>query len=209
MDLTNVRSLRQSTTAVAFFATAICKVAPLKAFAIFCGLLVTFDYIMCVLLVFPALCIYDRALIRGGRNCCISCHCCHQMEAGDKGEDGKDGKPSLIRRILVAYYKVVHKLRWGLLLACIAGFVVSAIYASSLTLPTSADVRLLDPDSSQFEVNYEWRVNLLSEVLLKQGGSRGYVIWGVVPADTGHHLNPGTYGLRFECPPRNNVISLF
>jgi len=28
--------------------------------------------------------------------------------------------------------------------------------------------------------------------LLKKGGSRGYVIWGVKPADTGHHLNPGT-----------------
>jgi len=186
----------QVTTAIAFFATAICKVAPLKAFAIFCGLLVTFDYIMCVLLVFPALCVYDRSLLRGGKNCCISCHCCHQLEAHDADDsDGEGDKPSLIRQILMAYYKVVHSLRWGLLLACVAGFIVSAIFAGSLNLPTSSDVRLLDADASQFEVSYEWRVNLLSEVLMKERGSRGYVIWGVLPADTGHRLNPGTLSL--------------
>jgi len=148
---------------------------------------------MCVLLVFPALCIYDRSLIRGSKNCCISCHCCRQLEAHDADDsDGEGDKPSLIRRILMAYYKVVHSLHWGLLLACVAGFVVSAIYASSLTLPTSSDVRLLNPDWSQFEANFQWRVNLLSEVLMKEGGSQGYVIWGVNPADTGHHLDPGT-----------------
>jgi hypothetical protein len=116
------------------------------------------------------------------------------MEAHDEedGPDGEEAKPSCIRRVLTSYYNLVHKIRWGLLLVCVAGFIVTAIYASSLTLPTSSDVRLLDADSSQFEVNYEWRVNLLSEVLLKQGGSSGYVIWGVVPADTGNHLNPGT-----------------
>lgn len=194
------------TTAVAFFATAICKVAPLKAFAIFCGLLVTFDYIMCVLLIFPAICIYDRSLIRGGKNWCISCHCCHQLEAHDADDADGEEKPSLIRRILAQYYKIVHCSRWALLLACLAGFIVSAIYASRLTLPTSSDVRLLDPKSSQFEVNYEWRLNLLSEVLLKKGGSQGYVIWGVQPADTGHHLNPGTLpmytrGLFGSCTP--------
>lgn len=147
---------------------------------------------MCVALIFPALCIYDRSLVRGTKNCCISCHCCRRMEAHDDSTDGEAAKPSCIRRALTSYYKIVHKLRWGLLLACVAGFIVTCIYAASLTLPTSSDVRLLDPDSSQFEVNYEWRVNLLSEVLLKQSGSRGYVIWGVKPADTGHHLNPGT-----------------
>lgn len=116
------------------------------------------------------------------------------MEAHDEqdGPNGEVAKPSCIRWVLTSYYNVVHKIRWGLLLICVAGFIVTAIYASSLTLPTSSDVRLLDADSSQFEVNYEWRVNLLSEVLLKQGGSSGYVIWGVVPADTGNHLNPGT-----------------
>lgn len=47
-------------------------------FAIFCGFLVMFDYIMNVLLVFPALCIYDQAIqAKGyqGVNFCMSCSC--------------------------------------------------------------------------------------------------------------------------------------
>jgi hypothetical protein len=52
------------TTAIAFFATAICPVAPIKMFAIFCGLLIIFDYILTVAFIFPALCIYDKALIK-------------------------------------------------------------------------------------------------------------------------------------------------
>ena len=52
------------TTALAFFATAVCPVAPIKMFAIFCGLLIIFDYVLTVCFVFPGLCIYDRALIK-------------------------------------------------------------------------------------------------------------------------------------------------
>lgn len=71
------------TTAVAFFSTAICPVAPIKMFAIFCGLLIIFDYIMCVLMVFPALCIYDKSIQAKKRGhvgnrfwtCCVSCTC--------------------------------------------------------------------------------------------------------------------------------------
>lgn len=51
------------TTALAFFATAVCPVAPIKMFAIFCGLLIIFDYVLTVCFVFPGLCIYDQALI--------------------------------------------------------------------------------------------------------------------------------------------------
>jgi len=51
--------LTTTTTAVAFFGTAICPVGPIVCFAVFCGLLITFDYFMDILLVFPALCLYD------------------------------------------------------------------------------------------------------------------------------------------------------
>lgn len=163
---------------------------------------------MCVILVFPALCIYDRSLIRGSKNCCISCHCCHRLEAQDEDVDGEEKRPSLIRRILMAYYSGLHCVRWGLLLACIAGFIVTCIYASRLTLPTTSDVRLLDPDSSQFEINYQWRLNLLSEVLLKQSGSQGYVIRGVHAADTGHHIDPGTLSSICNAVRSNGVAVL-
>lgn len=98
------------TTAVAFFATAICPVAPIKMFAIFCGLLITFDYIMNILLVFPALVIYDKAVIASLKRlareegakpqcwiCCISCSCCGlcgpkaRMHQLDDLEDAVDG----------------------------------------------------------------------------------------------------------------------
>ena len=72
------------TTAIAFFASAICPVAPIQMFAIFCGLLIMWDYVLTVLFVFPALCIYDKALIkrvhrkRQGRDNCLwgSWLCC-------------------------------------------------------------------------------------------------------------------------------------
>jgi len=52
------------TTAFAFFATAVCPVAPIKMFAIFCGLLILLDYVLVVFFIFPGLCIYDQALIK-------------------------------------------------------------------------------------------------------------------------------------------------
>jgi len=62
-DALGAMFLTTLTTAVAFFATAVCPVAPIKMFAIFCGLLIIFDYVLTVCFIFPGLCIYDRALI--------------------------------------------------------------------------------------------------------------------------------------------------
>jgi predicted RND superfamily exporter protein len=194
------------TTAVAFFATAICPVAPIKMFAIFCGLLIIFDYIMNILLVFPALCIYDKALVaKGHQNVSwyITCTCCgvfapkgsnddeEEIEdvddtSNDKHNDSleEEFKPNLIRQILLLFYRGLHFVRWPLLVLCIVAIIITTYFASTLEMPTSSDVRLLD-DSIQFEQNYLWRQNLLSEALEKAGGSQASVIWGVQPADTG------------------------
>mmetsp|Transcript_5011 Transcript_5011/g.14599 ORF Transcript_5011/g.14599 Transcript_5011/m.14599 type:complete len:1206 (+) Transcript_5011:1375-4992(+) len=59
-DAAGAMFLTTITTSVAFFATAICPVAPVKLFSILCGTMVIFDYIMDVLIMFPALCIYDN-----------------------------------------------------------------------------------------------------------------------------------------------------
>jgi len=85
------------TTSLAFFATAVCPVAPIKMFAIFCGLLILLDYLLVVLFIFPGLCIYDLALMnrREGKQSggflagcwigCVSCgacfSCCHKAAA--------------------------------------------------------------------------------------------------------------------------------
>jgi len=96
------------TTALAFFATAVCPVTPIKMFAIFSGLLILFDYILTVGFVFPALCIMDRALIKrsseehtgGFFSCwmaCVGCgtcfSCCSHSNFYDDvvvGESGSD-----------------------------------------------------------------------------------------------------------------------
>jgi predicted RND superfamily exporter protein len=206
-DAASAMFLTTLTTAVAFFATAICPVAPIKMFAIFCGLLIIFDYVMNILLVFPALCIYDKVLMsRGGHakvNWCITCTCCGYLGPsgyGDEDEEalnadaptkqnvdnteGEEFKPSLIRRILLAFYDGLHYIRWPLLVVCMVAIALTVYFASTLELPTSSDFRLLD-ESNQFELHYIWSQNLLAKVLDKAGGSQAYVIWGVKPADTG------------------------
>jgi predicted RND superfamily exporter protein len=206
-DAASCMFLTTLTTAVAFFATAICPVAPIKMFAIFCGLLIIFDYIMNVLLVFPALCIYDKALVAKGHqnvSWCITCTCCGLFVPKDDNDDEEEEiedvedttndknndsleeefKPNLIRRILLVYYRGLHFVRWPLLVLCLAAIAATAYFATTLEMPTSSEVRMLD-DSFQFEKNYLWRQYLLSETLEKAGGSQAYVIWGVQPADTG------------------------
>jgi hypothetical protein len=184
-DAAGAMFLTTITTAIAFFGTAICPVAPIKMFAVFCGLLIMFDYLMCILLVFPALCIYDIKRESQVKNCCIACHCCHRFEAGGEHQEDEDAKPSLIRRILLGFYSYLHRFRWALLVICGAALGVSIYYATTLSLPTSAEVRLVDEQSNQFEQNYFWRGKLLYESLLKSGGSEARVIFGVKPADTG------------------------
>ena len=145
---------------------------------------------MCVVLVFPALCLYDGWRMNGCcLGCCVSLHVCKKKDEEFEDED-EESKPSLIRRILNEFYKVLHLLRWPLLAACVAGLVLSAIFATRLELPQSSDVRLLS-NSHQFEANYQWRQELLYDVIDRSSGSAAVVIWGVKPADTGNHNNPG------------------
>jgi len=189
-------NLKKITTAVAFFGTAICPVAPLKMFAIFNGLLIMFDYFLCVFLIFPALCLYDKWLLRG-HNRFLSCHCCHNLEAHGRdtidGDGDEEESESLIRRILTSFYSYVHRGRYVWFVICLAAFITCGVFAATLDLPDSSDVRILD-SSNEHEKCYEWRLNLLIDSLEKQSGSRAYVIWGVTPADTGDQNNPGKNG---------------
>ncbi|CAB9509808.1 dispatched homolog 1 [Seminavis robusta] len=245
-DSAEAMLLTTSTTAIAFFGTAICPVAPVRLFAIFCGLLIVWDYIMDILLVFPSLCIYDQYLERVDKpNCCMTCHCCHRFEGGkheinddselvDKDEaekkqehakyddDGnmiqnltqnlqeqahelnvvnlhnrykdidEDHKPSLIRRVLLGYYHVLHTLRYPLLVACAVAYGLCLWKASQLRLPLTPDVRLFREDH-EFEKSNAWRLHLLSDVLYKSAGSYAVMLWGTIPADTGDHNNPRSW----------------
>lgn len=194
--------LTTSTTAIAFFGTAICPVAPVRLFAIFLGLLILFDYIMDVFLMFPCLCIYDG--FRNNSNCCISF--CRKIETEEAdnviiadtssqeadAEAVKPIKTSLIRRILLSYYNGLHKFRWVLLAVSLVCFIVCCVFAATLSLPKSSDVRVLR-SSVEYERAYEWRLNLLYSTLEKQEGSQAHVIWGTTPADTGNHNDPESW----------------
>ncbi|KAL7542062.1 hypothetical protein ACHAWF_007090, partial [Thalassiosira exigua] len=72
--------------------TAISPVGPIVCFAVFCGLLVVIDYMMNILLVFPALCLYDRWTMAGTRNCCVSFDGCSRMNGEGGGAGADDAK---------------------------------------------------------------------------------------------------------------------
>ena len=163
-DAASAMFLTTLTTAVAFFATAICPVAPIKMFAIFCALLIILDYTMNVLLVFPALCIYDRALVAKSHDnvsCCITWTCCGlfapKLRDDDDDDDGDgaaedvveappaknsyddDFKPTFIRRILLWFYDGLHFVRWPLFAICVFTFILTAYYASTLEVSRIID----------------------------------------------------------------------
>lgn len=111
-DALGAMFLTTLTTAVAFFATAICPVAPIKMFAIFCGLLIMFDYIMNVLLVFPALCIYDRAIqTKGvsGVSCCMTVTCFGYCGKGSETNDEDDDVHIEVQSSAMKEKKMTHQ----------------------------------------------------------------------------------------------------
>lgn len=112
--------LTTSTTAVAFFATTICPVTPILAFALYCGLLIVFNYLMNMLFLFPALCLYDSWLMRGSRNPLVNCGCCSKSIFESRVSEDEDGekKTSLIHRILTGFYNFIHNFRYIILGAC-------------------------------------------------------------------------------------------
>jgi len=201
-DAAGAMLLTTSTTAIAFFGTAICPVAPVKLFAIFCGLLIVFDYIMNVLLVFPCLCIYDGWIHnKSGINSCVNWqqsrnpsdnHGVSTIDVREGGEVDEVDKPSFIRRVLLTYFTFLHRFRWVLLAASGLALSLCTYYASTLTLPNTADVRILG-SHIEFEQSYLWRTNLLFEALKKKGGSIAHVIWGTHPSDTGDQTNPESW----------------
>lgn len=123
-DAASAMLLTTSTTAVAFFATTICPVLPILCFALFCGLMIMFNYFLNIFFIFPALCLYDIWLMNGSKNILINCGCCSKPieeevdnEANELEASEEEKKISLIHRILSFYYHYMHITRYGLLAA--------------------------------------------------------------------------------------------
>ena len=187
--------LTTSTTGVAFFATCITVVPPIFTFALFCGLMVIFNYILNCCLVFPALCLYDKWLIGGSTSCLISAFSkksLKEQESGDQevNTEREEGgtKLSFIHSILATYYEKLHRFRHFAVLVCLTSIATSAYFAATLKLPDNSEPRLLPP-KNQFERYFNWNRLLLSMELMT-ASSNVKVYWGLNPADTGNHRNP-------------------
>ena len=189
-DAAGAMLLTTSTTAVAFFATAICPVAPIKCFVVYCGLLIMVDYFLNIILVFPALCLYDKWIMSGRANCFVSFCRKKDIQSDEESSEKDTDNNVLIWRILDQYYYLLHKLRFVLGIGSIAAVIICALFARNLSLPESADVRLL-PNSNVYEQHFLSRQKLFSTYLEGSSGSEVRVVWGLRPADTGNHNDPG------------------
>lgn len=194
-DAASAMILTTSTTAVAFFATCICPVPPILCFAVFCGLMIMFNYLLNVLFVFPALCLYDTWLQNGSKNCLVVMCAQKTVEDDvlDSMEDADPDKPvkmSLIHRILSNYYNLIHRFHWPVLAASLVAIGVCIYYAFTLPLPANTDVRLL-PEGHPLELHFAWQTNLLSAVLFATG-TQTQIIFGLKAGDTGVQNDPGT-----------------
>ena len=195
-DAASAMLLTTSTTAVAFFATCICPVPPILCFVVFCGLMIVFNYVMNILLVFPGLCLYDIWLQNGSKNCCVTLCGRKAVEEGDQnivdGEEDPDyegsEQASLIHRILSAYYSFIHRFRWFVLVTCIGAMAFCLYYSSQLSLPQSTEMRLLQ-SSDPFEYHFLWRNSILYTFLFSSG-EKVEVAFGVEPGDTGAQNKP-------------------
>jgi hypothetical protein len=169
------------------------------------------DYILCILFVFPALCLYDRWKQNAGGqnpNCCVE----YGSRRGEPTEVADEDRVSLIRRILSAYYNILHVLRYPLLLFFAVTFAGSAVMAVRLSLPNSSGVRLLAPESD-LEQQFQWRLQLFGNEILRDVGSAVHVVWGVTPSDTGSHNDPDVSSVlvideSFDPVPATNQLHL-
>lgn len=125
---------------------------------------------MCVLLVFPALCIYDRS--DKTRFCCnTNFNCCKRnakrldrAETGptatkdfgsessppDEEQNTNSGSPDkeefggFVHKLIRKYYKGLLMLRYPLILVCAGSLIWCAVVASQIELPSDSDVRIYD-----------------------------------------------------------------
>ncbi len=144
-DAAGAMFLTTSTTAVAFFATCICPVTPIFTFAVFCGLMIVFNYVLNCALIFPTLCIYDRWLLNGRHNCFVTLSSFERkkMEAHQDGQEDEPqmrdvdsdgtGQP-LIHHALSKFYNFLHSYRWVILTIAVAAMGVSAYLSSTVSI---------------------------------------------------------------------------
>jgi len=204
-DAAGAMFLTTATTSVAFISTCICPIAPILCFAAYCGLLVTFNYVLNVCVVFPALCLYDIWQQSGSTSRFVDIRNKkkelkinndeEEEEEADQEDSNSDTSPKKEKkepkhRIMSFLYNRLHRFRWLILGVCLVSSGISIYYSLQMPLPESMDVRLL-PESNSLELHYAWRANLLNKILWRPV-TVVYVIFGLDMGDTGTASNPDT-----------------
>lgn len=131
------------------------------------------NYVLCILLLFPAICISDR----------------WKQERRDLISPASVTS-NLSRSVMSVYSRVIHSGRFFFVFIIILLGGASCNYASKLSLPSSSELRLVRPNH-EFEINHRWQTELLLSSLVRDKGNRVWMVWGVTPADTGNRNNPG------------------
>lgn len=182
--------LTSVTTAAAFFATSVVPVAPIKMFAVFLGVMVLADYVLCLTISFPAVCLQHRWVTqaRRGKNApalaaldIISC-----CRGGAAAEASARKTKPLDRCMAGCVSPLVRKGRFVLIALFSVAISLCAWRASDIPLPKSSDVQLL-PDDHVLQLYSTWAKDLYGN---SEGESWVSVVWGLRPGDTGDANDP-------------------
>jgi len=169
------------TSSVAFFATGLIKIPALTCFAIYCGLTILMDYILSLLILYPALCINDRRrLIKSSQAPSIVDQTMDTRTMNHSGD-------SWIAYVLAYHYKIIHKLRWILLIASVGVISACALVAARLESPVDQDAPFLS-QNNKYEMHRLWSKHLLSSRITEI--EIGSFVWGLIPDDTGDYYKP-------------------
>ena len=230
------------TTSAAFFGSAVIKVPFVSMFVIFCGLVVSVNYVLSILLVYPAICLYDSWLEGNSKSKWLSLYSTKEdltrtgiernteikanaVASNNKSsthtkeivvkviEEGNDqfnstGKlmaaeanhtaiedeetetreetsfspMSTLDYILSLHCKILHSLRYVLLILSLAAIVGFSLAAVELQPPDDIDPPIFS-QRNKYERHRIWSGRLLLASLFDES-SDGLIVWGSTPAET-------------------------
>ena len=89
--------------------------------------------------------------------------------------------------LLSSYYNLLHYLRWPAALASLGALIGCSYVASKIQPPNNISPGIL-PSNNRYERHREWSEHLLASKLI--GTREVLFIWGSIPADTSHRMDP-------------------
>jgi len=127
-------------------------------------------------------------------------------------EEDEGCKKGWCYRIFSFHYKVLHKMRWIILLSSMAAIGVCTYFTFQFKAPDDPDPPFL-PQSNKYEIHRVWARRLLLSNMATGHLGEVFFIWGLTPADTGFHLNPDdvseqVYDTAFDPRAEENQVYL-